>query len=275
LRTLKFSDLLDPLLASAAAAPGTVASPPHHSTGSTDLDTVTGGLCEGDLWVVTGRSGSGKSVLALGFARSAAIRSRVPTGHVRARDRAEDLVAQVLSAEGRIPLHYLRDPLTDNDRTRAASLAARVADMPLWMSAAVDYGNAALPTADQLLATAAALVEERAPELLVVDDLPAMINSSQLQELKSLAVRGRTCVVAVVLDGPERLRDAVEQDAAVAADVVLRVVRDHDMTPSAAAHPRAGEADLLVVRHRRGPIAAVTVAFQGHYARFVDMPAVR
>lgn len=36
-------------------------------------------------------------------------------------------------------------------------------------------------------------------------------------------------------------------------------------------HERAGEADLLVVKHRNGPTAEVTVAFQGHYSRFMDM----
>jgi replicative DNA helicase len=35
--------------------------------------------------------------------------------------------------------------------------------------------------------------------------------------------------------------------------------------------PRAGEADLVVAKHRNGPTATVTVAFQGHYSRFVDM----
>ena len=35
--------------------------------------------------------------------------------------------------------------------------------------------------------------------------------------------------------------------------------------------PRAGEADLIVAKHRNGPTATVTVAFQGHYSRFVDM----
>jgi replicative DNA helicase len=33
--------------------------------------------------------------------------------------------------------------------------------------------------------------------------------------------------------------------------------------------PRAGEADLIVARHRNGP--TVTVAFQRHYSRFMDM----
>ena len=35
--------------------------------------------------------------------------------------------------------------------------------------------------------------------------------------------------------------------------------------------PRAGEADFIVAKHRNGPTATVTVAFQGHYSRFVDM----
>jgi replicative DNA helicase len=35
--------------------------------------------------------------------------------------------------------------------------------------------------------------------------------------------------------------------------------------------PRAGEADFIVAKHRNGPTATITVAFQGHYSRFVDM----
>ncbi len=35
--------------------------------------------------------------------------------------------------------------------------------------------------------------------------------------------------------------------------------------------PRAGEADFIVAKHRNGPTDTITVAFQGHYSRFVDM----
>ncbi len=35
--------------------------------------------------------------------------------------------------------------------------------------------------------------------------------------------------------------------------------------------PRSGEADLIVAKHRNGPTATITTAFQGHYSRFVDM----
>jgi replicative DNA helicase len=34
---------------------------------------------------------------------------------------------------------------------------------------------------------------------------------------------------------------------------------------------RAGEADLIVAKHRNGPTGTITVAFQGHYSRFKDM----
>jgi replicative DNA helicase len=34
---------------------------------------------------------------------------------------------------------------------------------------------------------------------------------------------------------------------------------------------RAGEADFDVAKHRNGPTKTITVAFQGHYSRFIDM----
>ena len=38
--------------------------------------------------------------------------------------------------------------------------------------------------------------------------------------------------------------------------------------------PRAGEADFILAKHRNGPTADITVAFQGHYSRFVDMAQI-
>jgi replicative DNA helicase len=60
------------------------------------------------------------------------------------------------------------------------------------------------------------------------------------------------------------LHNSIEQDS----DVVILLHRE-DMYERES--PRAGEADLIVAKHRNGPTATVTVAFQGHYSRFVDM----
>jgi replicative DNA helicase len=60
------------------------------------------------------------------------------------------------------------------------------------------------------------------------------------------------------------LHNSIEQDA----DMVILLHREDAYERES---PRAGEADLIVAKHRNGPTATVTVAFQGHYSRFVDM----
>jgi replicative DNA helicase len=57
---------------------------------------------------------------------------------------------------------------------------------------------------------------------------------------------------------------SIEQDA----DVVILLHREDAYEKES---PRAGEADLIVAKHRNGPTDVITVAFQGHYQRFVDM----
>jgi replicative DNA helicase len=57
---------------------------------------------------------------------------------------------------------------------------------------------------------------------------------------------------------------SLEQDA----DIVILLHREDAYERES---PRAGEADLIVAKNRNGPTATITVAFQGHYARFVDM----
>jgi replicative DNA helicase len=58
--------------------------------------------------------------------------------------------------------------------------------------------------------------------------------------------------------------NSIEQDS----DVVILLHREDAYERES---PRAGEADLIVAKHRNGPTATVTVAFQSHYSRFVDM----
>jgi replicative DNA helicase len=58
--------------------------------------------------------------------------------------------------------------------------------------------------------------------------------------------------------------NSIEQDS----DMVILLHREDAYERES---PRAGEADFIVAKHRNGPTATVTVAFQGHYSRFVDM----
>ena len=58
--------------------------------------------------------------------------------------------------------------------------------------------------------------------------------------------------------------NSIEQDS----DMVILLHREDAYERES---PRAGEADFIVAKHRNGPTTTVTVAFQGHYSRFVDM----
>jgi replicative DNA helicase len=63
------------------------------------------------------------------------------------------------------------------------------------------------------------------------------------------------------------LHNSIEQDS----DVVILLHREDAYERES---PRAGEADFIVAKHRNGPTATVTVAFQGHYSRFIDMARI-
>ena len=57
---------------------------------------------------------------------------------------------------------------------------------------------------------------------------------------------------------------SIEQDA----DMVILLHREDVYERDS---PRQGEADFIVAKHRNGPTKTVTVAFQAHFSRFVDM----
>jgi replicative DNA helicase len=61
--------------------------------------------------------------------------------------------------------------------------------------------------------------------------------------------------------------NSIEQDS----DMVILLHREDAYERES---PRAGEADFIVAKHRNGPVTTVTVAFQGHYSRFVDMAPI-
>ncbi|MFN8173285.1 MAG: DnaB-like helicase C-terminal domain-containing protein [Candidatus Nanopelagicales bacterium] len=86
------------------------------------------------------------------------------------------------------------------------------------------------------------------------------VESVGVQDVFDATVVGRHNFIA---DGVV-VHSSLEQDA----DMVVLLHREDAYEKES---PRAGEADLIVAKHRNGPTDTVTVAFQGHYSRFVDM----
>ena len=114
------------------------------------------------------------------------------------------------------------------------------------------------------LGRVAALLEDTQLELLATNDVfwdeVVSVEPDGEEEVFDATVVGTHNFIA---DGIA-VHNSIEQDA----DMVVLLHRE-DMYEKES--PRAGEADLIVAKHRNGPTATIVVAFQGHYSRFVDM----
>ncbi|HET9898741.1 MAG TPA: replicative DNA helicase [Streptosporangiaceae bacterium] len=113
----------------------------------------------------------------------------------------------------------------------------------------------------------AAVLDVADLELLATNDVYwdeiASVESIGEQEVYDATVMGTHNFVANGIN----LHNSIEQDA----DVVILLHREDAYERES---PRAGEADFIVAKHRNGPTTTVTVAFQGHYSRFVDMARI-
>ncbi len=260
---------------------GTLAGVP---TGFTDLDNLTNGLHPGQLVVVAARPGLGKSTVALDFARAASIKHGLTSVIFSLEMTRNEITMRLLSAEARVALHHMRTgSMSDDDWTRLARKMSEVASAPLFID---DSPNMNMM---EIRAKCRRLKQRHDLKLIVVDYLQLMSSGKRVESrqqevaefsrsLKLLAKELGVPVVALsqLNRGPEQRTDkrpmlsdlresgSIEQDS----DVVMLLHREDAYERES---PRAGEADFIIAKHRNGPTATVTVAFQGHYSRFVDM----
>ncbi len=256
-------------------------------TGFADLDALTNGLHPGQMIVIAARPALGKSTLALDLARAASIRHGLTSVIFSLEMSRSEITMRLLSAEARIPLHSMRTgQMSDDDWTRLARRMSEIAHAPMFID---DSPNMSMM---EIRAKCRRLKQQHDLRLVIVDYLQLMSSPRKVENrqqevselsrsLKLLAKELDVPVVAVAQlnRGPEQRTDkrpllsdlresgAIEQDS----DVVILLHREDAYEPES---PRAGEADFIVAKHRNGPTTTVTVAFQGHYSRFVDMARI-
>ena len=281
------SDLLQPTLDEIEAVGSQSGVMTGVPTGFTDLDRLLNGLHAGQLIIVAGRPGLGKSTAAMDFARATSVRANFSSAIFSLEMSKVEIVMRLLSAEARVPLHVLRSgQLSDDDWTKLARRMGEISEAPLFVD---DTPNMNLM---EIRAKARRLKQRHDLKLIIVDYLQLMTSPKRVESrqqevaelsrgLKLLAKEVECPVVAVsqLNRGPEQRTDkrpqlsdlresgSIEQDA----DVVILLHRDDYYDKES---PRAGEADFIVAKHRNGPTDTVTVAAQLHLSRFVDMAVV-
>lgn len=255
-----------------APARGTVA------TGYPSVDRILGGgVRRGDLVVLGGDVGSGKSALALAMALRAA-----QAGHVVAflsgEMSRERVLERVLAIEGRARIDDLRQGTLDElARAGVGAAAMRLRET--------------LPRIERLPGGGApALVERVNPawqlDLLVVDSLQTLVGGGRERDEELAEAIHRLKVLALDLDVPilataqlalqtprEDRRPTIDDFGALGAvkhhaDVVLALFREEMYDR---ARGIEGATELLVRKNRNGATGYVDLYFYSQWMRFEDM----
>nr|WP_155821356.1 replicative DNA helicase [Gordonia hirsuta] len=224
------------------------------------------------------------STLAMDFLRSAAVHNNLAAAMFSLEMGKNEIVMRLLSAEARVKLGDMRaGNLSDDDWSRLARRMGEISQAPLFID---DSPNL---TMMEIRAKARRLKQRHDLRLVVIDYMQLMTSGKKVESrqqevsefsrsIKLLAKELDVPVVAIsqLNRGPEQRTDkrpqvsdlresgSLEQDA----DMVILLHRPDSIERD---DPRAGEADIIVGKHRNGPTATITVAHQLHLSKFVDM----
>jgi replicative DNA helicase len=254
-------------------------------TGYLDLDQLLSGLQPSALVVVGARPAMGKTSFALGMASHAALEHHRPVLFFSLEMSNLELSQRLLCAEARIDSSRVRNgQLQAEDWTKISKAMGRLAEAPVWID---DNPNL---TIMEIRAKARRLKSQIGDlGMIVIDYLQLMtgrasaenrqVEVSELSRgLKILARELNTPVVALsqLSRGLEMRADkrpmladlresgSIEQDS----DVVMFIYREEIYDPKP---ENAGQAEVIVAKHRSGPTGIVQLAFLPQYTRFANM----
>ena len=259
-------------------------------TGFRDIDALTHGLQAGQMVIVAGRPGMGKSTLGMDFARNAALHKGLPTVIFSLEMGGHELMQRMFAAETGIRLASFQHPenLNSNDWNKLNALCHQVEKTPLWVddSAIINMSMcqedidtvARLPYSTIISDSIYADTDTPHPSGKTVENRQQEVSNFSRQ-CKMLA-KELQCPVVVLsqlnrnaeqrADKKPELSDlresgSIEQDA----DMVFLVHRPEYYDRE----ERPGEADVILAKHRNGPTETFNLAFMGECSKFADMAA--
>jgi replicative DNA helicase len=250
------------------------------ATGFPSIDRMLGGgFRRGDLIVLGGDVGSGKSALALAIAlRMAQDGARV--AFFSGEMTTDRLLERALAIEGRVRVDDLRGgALGDSGRASIGAIAVRLRDNVPHFALLPRGGVPALR--DEVLRAT------DAPSVVFVDVLPALASSNRplneeladvVRQLKTLALELNVAIFVTSqipgLDPGRRDRRPTMDDFGAHdsvkehADVVLAIFREEMYDPGLGIE---GATELLVRKNRNGATGYVDLYFYRKWMRFEDM----
>jgi replicative DNA helicase len=258
------------------------------ATGFKDLDKLLAGLHAGDLVILAARPSAGKTALALNMGINAA-KLGASVAVFSLEMSAEQLVQRVLCSEARINLHDVRAGyLKETDWHAIHTSMGKLAKLDFWVD---DTPSISIL---EVRAKARRQLRNKEKGLIIVDYLQLMQPQNRRSEnrqveiseisrgLKILAKELKVPVVAL-----SQLSRAVEQRAgkrpqlsdlresgAIEQDADVVMFLDRNTMPGTEdeeGRPPRGTAELIVAKHRNGPLDTIPLVFMDRFTKFVNM----
>ncbi|MFW6151299.1 MAG: replicative DNA helicase, partial [Chloroflexota bacterium] len=265
-------------------------------TGFAGLDDLLNGLQRSDLVILAARPSLGKTTLALNMARNAAVNQGACVAIFSLEMSGESVAQRLLAGESGVDFKHVRwGQFSEGDEMRIMEASGVLSEASIY----IDDSPQLRPM--DLRSKARRLHFEHPVDLVIVDYLQLIQgmgrNETRVQELsfitRSLKLLARELDVPVLVVSqlsravewrashvPQladlRESGTIEQDA----DVVLFIYRDdlyyseeewgrlHDIETEP--YPR-GIADIIVAKHRNGPLGQLKLRFENRTVRFTNL----
>jgi replicative DNA helicase len=260
-------------------------------TGFKDLDELTGGFQPGNLVVIAARPSMGKSALVTNIAESVAIDARRPVALFSLEMSETELAHRFIASQSRIRGDELRKGKVANTRwPKIIEASSRLAQAPLFVDDSSDIGLLEIRAKARRL-------HQREPGglgLIIIDYLQLMRADGRIenrveqvgQMSRGLKILARELDVPVIAlsqlnrgveartDKRPMLSDlresgSIEQDS----DLVVFIYRDEYYNKEET--EEEGIAELIVSKHRNGPIGTVRLTFRPEYPKFMNYAGER
>jgi replicative DNA helicase len=255
-------------------------------SGFDDLDNLTGGFQPGNLVVIAARPSMGKSCLVTNIAENAALGHAHPVALFSMEMSEAELAMRFIASQARVKGEDLSKGRAEKRWPKIVEATSRLASAPIYVDDSSDLGILELRAKARRLHAQA----EGGLGVIIVDYLQLMRTDLRTENraeqvgalsrgLKILARELNVPVLALsqLNRGVEARTDkrpllsdlresgAIEQDS----DLVIFIYRDEYYNKEESEHP--GEAELLITKHRNGPLGTVRLVFQSEYPRFMTM----
>lgn len=255
-------------------------------TGFPSLDSMLAGLQPSDLIILAARPSVGKTSLALDIARQTAVKHGTPVGIFSLEMSSQQLVDRMLAAEAKVNAWKLRVGKidTDDEFQKVRDAMETLSKAPIYID------DQPATNAVVMRSVARRLKREHGIGLLIVDYLQLMSpttarsSDSMVQVVteisRSLKTLARELDVPVLAlsqlsraveqrGGKPRLSDlrdsgSIEQDA----DVVMFIHREDKKSPE---EEQTGIAEILIEKHRNGPVGKVELYFDERRTTFLSL----